>query len=514
MTALTATGTAVAPQTTTGRVLIMGSVMLGTMMHVIDSTIANVVLPTIQGTLGGTRDTISWVLTSYIVATAVMMPATAWLAARFGRKQIFLLGIVGFTVSSILSGMATSLPQIVIFRIIQGSSGALLIPLSQSIIMDTFPKHQHPQVMAIWGAGIMVGPIIGPALGGWLAETWSWRWVFYINVPLGVLAFLGVTATLPKGQPVRRRFDMIGFFFLALGLGSLQLALDRGELKDWLESPEIIIEFALAACGFWMFMVHVLTARSTLINLRIFRDRNFVLGVVLGFALGALLIPPAALLPTMMQDLMGYPTITSGILVAARGIGTMVAMILTARLVKFIEVRILVAAAFAVLAVSFAQMTSFYTEMDSWPIITSGLVQGVGMGVGFTALTIVSFSSLGTELRTDGTAIFNLMRTLGSSIGISIAVTLLSHSIQRNHAELAERLNIGDLALDPVLTEKMIHSGSGGLLSVVDLEVTRQAAMIAYVNDFYFMMILALAMVPLAFFIRRVNHYDQQIIIE
>lgn len=513
-TASGATLDAAGVSTTMDRILIMGAIMLGTMMHVIDSTIANVVLPTIQGALGGTRDTISWVLTSYIVATAVMMPATAWLAARFGRKQIFLLGIVGFTVASILCGMATSLPQIVIFRIIQGSSGALLIPLSQSIIMDTFPKHQHPQVMAIWGAGMMIGPIIGPVLGGWLAESWNWRWVFYINVPLGVLAFLGVSATLPKSQPQERHFDTLGFFFLALGLGALQMALDRGELKDWFESPEIIIEFALAACGFWMFVVHVQTTETTLINLRIFRDRNFVLGVVLGFALGALLIPPAALLPTMMQDLMGYPVVTSGMLVAVRGIGTMAAMILTARLVKYIDVRILVAVAFAILGISFAQMTVFHIGMDGWPIITSGLVQGIGMGMGFTTLTIVCFSSLAAELRTDGTAIFNLVRTLGSSIGISIVVTMLSHGIQRNHAELSEQLNLGSLPLDPALTDKLIHAGGGGILSVLDAEVTRQAAMIAYVNDFHFMMLLAFCMVPLALLIRRVDHYSRDFVAE
>src|SRR5690606_6071060 len=338
------------------RGLITISIILATIMQVLDTTIANVALPTMTGDLGASQDTINWVLTSYIVAAAIMTPVTGWLADRFGRRQLFLVTIAGFTVFSMLCGLAWSLESMVAFRVLQGLFGASIVPLSQTFLLDINPKEKHGQAMAIWGAGIMVGPIIGPTLGGWLTEFASWRWVFFINLPVGILAFLGSAAFLPRAGVRLRGFDFFGFAMLSLGVGALQLMLDRGAEVDWFSAVEIWLELGLAITGFWIFAVHLLTGKDTFIDARIFADRNFVTGLVFIFVIGVILLASLALLPPMLSRLFNHSTTLTGLVMAPRGVGTMISMLLVGRLVQVVDARVLVVTGLSLTAWSLHMM--------------------------------------------------------------------------------------------------------------------------------------------------------------
>jgi len=288
------------------RAMITGCVMLATIMQALDTTIANVALPYMQGSVSASQDQINWVLTSYIVAAAIMTPPTGWLAGRFGRKRLFLASVVGFTIASVLCGLAESLSQIVLFRLLQGVFGAALVPLSQAVLLDTWPRDKQGSAMAMWGIGVTVGPILGPTLGGWLTDHYSWRWVFYINVPFGILAFLGITTFLSETRrSISGRFDWFGFSMLSLCVGALQLMLDRGELLDWFDSPEIIAEAVLSGLGLYLFIVHTATAERPFVTPALFRDRNFSTGLIFIFALGIILYASLALLSPFLQTLMG-----------------------------------------------------------------------------------------------------------------------------------------------------------------------------------------------------------------
>ena len=309
------------------RLLITFSVMLATIMQALDTTIANVALPHMQGSMGATQDQISWVLTSYIVASAIAMPLTGFVAARIGRKRLFIYSVIGFTIASALCGAAQSLDQIILFRLLQGIFGASLVPLSQSVLLDTYPKEQHGSAMALWGVGVMVGPILGPSLGGWLTEYYNWRWVFYINIPFGALAWFGIAAYVKETAiEADRKFDLFGFTLIAFAIGSLQLFLDRGESQNWYSSMEIVIESAIAALAFYMFIVHMFTAKKPFLDPEMFADKNFVVGITIGFMMGVVLLATMALLPPFMQSLMGYPVLDVGFLLTPRGFGTMAGM--------------------------------------------------------------------------------------------------------------------------------------------------------------------------------------------
>ncbi|MCD6735559.1 MAG: DHA2 family efflux MFS transporter permease subunit, partial [Burkholderiaceae bacterium] len=300
------------------------SVMLATIMQALDTTIANVALPHMQGSLGATYDQISWVLTSYIVAAAIVMPLTGFLSARFGRKRIFMASIVGFTITSMLCGAAMNLTQIVLFRLLQGVFGASLVPLSQAVLLDTYPRERHGPAMALWGLGVMVGPILGPTLGGWLTEYYDWRWVFYINLPFGLLAWFGLGLYVRETElDTRRRFDLAGFAMLSLGVGALQMMLDRGGTLDWFASTEIVAEAMLAGLGLYLFVVHIFTHAHPFIEPALFRDRNFSVGLLFIFVVGMILLTTMTLLPPFLQNLMGYPVVDVGLLLAPRGVGTM-----------------------------------------------------------------------------------------------------------------------------------------------------------------------------------------------
>jgi MFS transporter, DHA2 family, multidrug resistance protein len=492
------------PVTGENRGIITIAVMLATIMQALDTTIANVALPRMQGTLSATQDQMTWVLTSYIVASAIMIPLTGWLANRFDRKLVFLISVAGFTAASALCGMAQNLPQIVLFRLIQGISGAALVPLSQAILFDINPPERHGRAMAAWGVGVTLGPILGPALGGWLTENYKWRWVFYINLPIGILAFLGLLFFLPsrKGNH-ESRFDFFGFATLSLALGALQLLMDRGELKDWFSSPEIIIEVIVAGLSFYLFIIHTFTHKRPFLNPAMFRDANFLTSNIFIFVVGVALFATLALVPPMLQELMNYPVVTTGLVTAPRGAGTMLAMIVVGRLVGRVDARWLMATGLMLTAISLWQMTHFSLLMDQGPIITSGILQGFGIGLVYVPLSTIAFATLPVSLRTEGTAFFNLLRNLGSSIGISGVQILLTRNTQILHAGLAEHITPYNTAIRLGLQAEHFDLTSRTGLASLNGEVTRQASMIAYLDDFKLIMIMTVALMPLLFLLRR-----------
>ncbi|MBB5752377.1 DHA2 family efflux MFS transporter permease subunit [Prosthecomicrobium pneumaticum] len=485
------------------RGLITAAIMLATIMQVLDTTIANVALPSMQGSLGAASDTITWVLTSYIVAAAIATPVTGWLADRLGLKRLFLISIAGFTVASLACGIAGSLAEMVFYRIAQGLFGAALVPLSQSVLLNINPKERHGQAMAMWGAGIMIGPIIGPTLGGWLTDVFNWRYVFFVNLPVGILAFTGLLIFMNESPKRERRFDFFGFAMLSLGVGALQMMLDRGEQLDWFSSAEVLTELALTLIGFWVFAVHIATKSDTFIEARIFRDRNLVTGLVFIFIIGIILLATMALLPPMLQRIYGYPVVTTGIVLAPRGAGTMIAMMVVGRLMGKIDPRLMIFVGLALVAWSLYEMTTWSPIMDWWPFITTGVVQGLGLGLVFVPLSTIAFATLAPQQRTDAASLFSLVRNLGSSIGVSIVSTLLSQNIQVNHAELAERITPYSSPLPAgIAPTGALSSGSTAALATLDQAINTQATFIAYLDDFKFMMFVTLATIPLLAFLR------------
>jgi DHA2 family multidrug resistance protein len=482
------------------RAMVTVSIMLATVMQVLDTTIANVALPNMQGSLGATQDQITWVLTSYIVAAAIMTPMTGWLSDRFGRREVFLASVAGFTAASMLCGLAQNLEMMVGFRILQGVFGAALVPLSQSVLLDINPKEKHGQAMAIWGAGIMVGPIVGPVLGGWLTEAFGWRWVFFVNLPVGMLALAGMLAFLPRTGRSQRGFDFFGFAMLSLAIGALQMMLDRGEQVDWFASWETWIELGLALSGLWAFAIHTATAEKPFLDLKMFADRNLITALVLIFMIGMILLSGLALLPPMLQHIFGYPVVTTGLVLAPRGVGTMISMIIVGRLVQRVDARILIFVGLSLTAFSLYEMTAFNPLMGSWPIIFSGVVQGLGLGLVFVPLSTLAFATLEPRFRTDAASLFSLLRNIGSSVGISIVAAMLSRNVEINRTELISGLTPFNPNLDGL---SRLVGGGNRALAALDGEVTRQALMIGYIDDFKLMMIVTLAVIPLLVLLRK-----------
>ncbi|EHL29880.1 DHA2 family efflux MFS transporter permease subunit [Legionella drancourtii] len=485
------------------RLFITFSVMLATVMQSLDTTIANVALPHMQGGMGATQEQISWVLTSYIVAAAIFTPLTGFLGDRFGRKQIFIWSVIGFTVASMLCGAAQSLMQIILFRLLQGIFGASLIPLSQSVLLDAYPPEKHGSAMAMWGMGVMVGPILGPSLGGWLTEYYNWRWVFYINLPFGILAWLGLTMFLQENKlKLGKHFDLIGFAFLSIAIGSLQLFLDRGESLDWLNSHEIIIEGLITLICLYLFIVQIMTSRSPFIDPAMFKDRNFSVGLMFIFIIGIILLATMALMPPYMQSLLNYPVIDVGLLLAPRGIGTMTAMMIVGRLSGTVDARYQIFLGLMLTSYSLWLMTLFNTDISGHDIVASGIIQGLGLGFIFVPLSTLSFATLPSQYRNDGTSLFSLLRNIGSSIGISIVMTKLAQNTQINHAAYANFMTPFNLNLKHANELGVFNINSLNGLTALNAEVTRQATVLAYLQDFRFMMWLVLSALPLLFFLK------------
>jgi MFS transporter, DHA2 family, multidrug resistance protein len=479
------------------RGMITLTVMVASILQALDNTIANVALPRMQGSLSATQDQMTWVLTSYIVAAAIMTPLTGWIADRFGRKPLFLVSIIGFTLASALCGMAQSLDQIVLFRVLQGLCGAALIPMSQAVLFDVYPPSQHGRAMSIWGVGVVLGPMLGPMLGGWLTDDYSWRWVFYINVPFGILAVLGVMAYFPDTTHARKSFDFFGFALLSIAVGTLQLLLDRGPLKDWFNSGEIKLECAITVLAFYLFAVHTLTAKRPFIRLALYRDRNFLTGNILIFVVGIVLFATLALLPPLLQGLMGYSVFQAGLTMVPRGAGTLLAMLFVGRLVGRIDVRLIIGVGLVLTAFSLWQMTHLSMQLDMASIIWPGAIQGLGIGIVYVPMAALTFATLAPAMRNEGTALFNLIRNVGSSIGISTVQGLMVRNTQVVHASLAQHITPLTLA----------HHGLGvyaGAQAVAALNrgLTAQATMIAYLDDFQLMLVLTVLALPLLLLVR------------
>lgn len=483
------------------RRMITMTVMVATLLQSLDTTIANVALPDMRGSFSASREEVAWVLTSYIVAAAVMTPLTGWLASRFGRRKLFLVSIVSFTLTSLCCGMSQSLAQIVLFRLLQGLSGAALIPMAQAVLFDINPPEHYGRAMAAWSQGVLLGPILGPIVGGWLTDTYSWHWVFLINVPIGVAACIGVLAFFPKDDKARDMpFDFFGFVLLSVAVGALQLMLDRGSGRDWFQSTEICIEALVAGLAFYLVTIHFATARHPFVRPALFKDRNFLMGGLFALVVGVVVYSTLTLLPSMLQTLLHYSTYEAGFLTAARSSGSFIAMVVVGRLIGRIDSRLIIGVGMTVCAFSLYQMSHFSLLMDSRPVIYSGLIQGLGTGLTIVPVTALTFATLSGEYRNEGSALNSLFRNIGGSVGISVVMALLTHSTQVAHADLVENITQYNLAArNPDLAQQLISHGG---LTAVNASVTEQATMIAYINDFHLMFILSLLTLPLLFLLR------------
>lgn len=483
---------------TANRAAITVCVILATLMQALDTTIANVALPYIEGSVAASQDQIAWVLTSYIVAAAIMTPPTGFLASRFGLKRLFVVSVTGFTVASILCGAAQSLVQIVLFRVLQGLFGAALVPLSQTVLLTIYPRERHGSAMALWGMAVMAGPILGPVLGGWLTSNYSWRYVFYINVPIGLLAVAGMMTFLtetPRNET--EKLDWFGFGTLSIAIGALQVVLDRGEELDWFSSGEILVETIVAGASFYLFLVHSFTAEKPFVRPALFRDRNFAAGVLFIVIVGLTYYASLALQPPYLQDLMNYPIVTAGLVMGPRGIGTMAAMMVVGRWVGRIDTRLLLGVGLALTAWSFNSMTGWTPDVSQAAIIGVGVVQGLGLGFLFVPLSVVTLSTLPAQQRTEGSAVYSLMRNIGSSVGISVVNSLLIQNTQANHADIALHVTATSKVFEVAGVARFWNPITAAGRAALDEVVTRQAQIIAYIDDYKLLMIATLCVVPL-----------------
>jgi len=478
--------------------------MTGVLMQALNTTIANVALPYMPGSLSASREQVTWVLTSYIAAAAIMTAPVGWIAARFGKKNVFIASLIGFTVTSMMCGAADSLTEMVVFRLLQGVLGAAMAPLSQAIMFDLYPPEERGQAMAYFGIGVMLGPILGPTLGGWLTDTYSWRWIFYVNVPFGIAATIGMLAFFKDNKSdASLKFDWSGFGFMALGVGALQLMLDRGTTQDWFSSTEIVIECALMGLGFYLFLVHMLTCEKPFLQKAIFRDRNFVLAMVLQFVVGAVLLASTALIPPFLQNLSGYTVLETGLLLGPRGFGTIAAMLLVGKVSNHVDPRVLMTIGASFMIWSLWQMSLWTPSVESTELYFTTIVQGFGMGLIFTPLQLVAFATMTGGLRPDGTSLMNLIRNVGSAIGISITTTFLSNTMQAVHAELTRFATPFNRALGinaPSLYENLALPPNR---AAYDVALRIRAAIDAYASDFRFMFYVSAIVVPVIWLLER-----------
>ncbi|MBN9487787.1 MAG: DHA2 family efflux MFS transporter permease subunit [Alphaproteobacteria bacterium] len=505
-------------------------VMMATIMQALDGTIANVALPNMQGSLSATQEQVAWVITSYIVSAAIATPLAGFCAVRFGVRRILVSSVIGFTIASMLCGAAQTLEQLVLFRALQGVCGASLVPLSQTLMMEAYPREEQGKAMAMWGVGTMLGPITGPTLGGWLTDQYTWRWVFYINLPVGIMCAIGLMILIKnKASDNPRPFDLLGFTLLSIAIGTFQLMLDRGQQLDWFGAREIVVEAVVAGVAISMFVIHMLSDDHPFLPRDLFRDRNLMLGIIFTAVTGLLMIVTATLLPPFLQQLKGYPVFTTGIVMAPRGVGTMISMFAVSRMIGRVDARWLIALGLGLCGLSLYDMALFTLDVSEERVIWNGFLQGVGLGLVFPPLTTLAFATVPARIRTEGAAINALMRNLGASIGVASLVAILARNTQENRSQMVEHLTpfnplwrFGTTPIEngiPVdrsrIIDYLMPFGSGWpfgsvpvddpskLMAVWGEELNRQAAMIAYLNDFRILAISAVIFIPLLFFMRR-----------
>ncbi len=482
--------------------MLLATLTFVTMLYAMTVTIANVSLPQMQGSLSSTPDQIAWIVTFNIVATAVVTPLAGWLTATLGRRRLMIWAVIGFGISSVLCGLATSVGELVVYRIGQGAFGAPLVPVSQAIVIEAFPERQRSRVMSIWGTGVILGPIIAPAIGGALSEAFNWRWVFFMLVPFTVIALIGVLIFIRDNQKgVSPRLDWTGFLALAVSITALQLMLDRGERTGWFEAAEIIIYAGICAAAIYVFIVRNMTTEKPFLNPLLLRDRNFVVGLILIFIFGMLNFTPITLLPTLLQNVQGYPDSIIGQILSARGAGTFVgfaSMFVFSRL----DPRIPMTAGLGLQAYSGWVMAGFSTDVMVSDVLWASAIQGLGVGLVWIPLSIVTFATLPKLLVPDGTAIFHLLRNMGSSIFISISVALVIRETNRSYAELLPNLSPFNQALRLSEVPDIWRLADTTAIATVNGEVLRQATMLGYLDAFILFAVVAAVAVPLVALVR------------
>ncbi|MBU6267793.1 MAG: DHA2 family efflux MFS transporter permease subunit [Sphingomonadales bacterium] len=484
------------------RTLITCSVMLSTMIVALDGTIANVALPHMQASLLASPEQVVWVLTSYLVASAIAMPLSGWLASRYGRKLVMVASAAGFTLASVSCGLSTSLGMMVVSRLLQGAFGAGLVPLGQATLLDVYPPERQGQAMVIAGLGAMIGPLSGPTLGGWLTDAFNWRWIFMINVPIGLAAMVGLWSTLPETRNEgMAKFDLFGFATVSIFIGTLQLMMDRGQQLDWFESREICIEAAAVAVFLWMSVVHMLTARDTFVSVDVFRDRNFTIGTVISAAIGILIFASVPIIVVMQQQLLGYSAYYSGLVSLPRGFGTVFGLLVVGRLMGRVDERVLLLAGLAMLSLALWMLSRLSLQTDATPLLITAGLQGMGGGLMIAPLSAISYSTLALRLRNEGAALYALARSIGQSLGLS-ALQALS---LRNAAQVSSRLVEGVIPSSATLAYAApgLRFDEGLGLRALAGEAYRQAAMVATIDSMWLILLLALAMMPLILLMQR-----------
>jgi DHA2 family multidrug resistance protein len=501
--------------------VIAASVMLATFMVVLDSSVANVALPHIAGSLSASNDESTWVLTSYLVANAIMLPASGWIARRIGRARLLLLSILLFTLASLLCGMALTMPMLIVARVLQGIGGGGMQPLAQSILLESFPPRQHGTAMAAYGMGVIVAPIIGPTLGGWITDSYSWRWIFYVNLPIGILALIMVNLYVEDPPYLRHKFkgaiDYLGFSLMALWLGTLQLVLDKGQEADWFEAPWICWTAAISALALVAFILRELTDHDPIVQLRIFRDRNFTVGTLITCAYGFVLYGSTAMLPLFLQTLMGYSALQSGLSVSPRGLGSMASMLVVGVLVRKIDARYLMAFGFGLLGVSTWMLGSISLEIGMRSVVMPNILNGFAMGFIFVPLTTVTLSRLRKQEMGNATGIYNLVRSVGGSIGIATVMAMLVRGSQTHQNTLAGDVGLGSPMAGTLargLQARLFSQGADMVtaqhkaLGMLYRSVQQQASLLAYADNFRLIAILAFSCIPLLLLLQKVKRQD------
>jgi DHA2 family multidrug resistance protein len=485
------------------RWLVSIAVMLTTIMVILDMTIVNVAMPHMMGALGATSDQITWVLTSYIAATAMFIPLTGYLSRRFGRKRLMLASIAGFAVASALCGQARTLAEIVVFRTIQGVAGAAVIPLSQSVMVGAFPAEERGRGMAFWGIGIMLGPVLGPTLGGYLTDHLNWRWVFYINIPIGILSLAMVAALVAETKTARERVDWLGAVLMMAGIATLQIVLDRGNQENWFSSSLIAVLALVSVLALMFFAIRSWQRQDTVVRLKLLRDRNLAMASLIMAVFGLGLFGTIALQPILLERLLGYPAETAGIVMAPRGIGTALSMLLVSRLIARYDPRLLMLAGLLLAAGATHVMTWYNLDISPDWVVWPGFVQGLGMGMIFVPLTTLAYETVAPAEVDHASGIFNLFRTVGSSAGISILTTVLTRAEQFHWNQLGGHLNPFNPALHEWLAARGTTLNDPAAVQILGLELTRHSSMLAFIDAFRLVTLSFLLLAPLVFLIKR-----------